>query len=167
MASAPPLTEAERQRILDLHAAGKSRNDIAADVNRSGAVVSRVVKEAGLSFDRASTHAATQARKVDLAAKRAELRAKLLNRADEFIEQMDKPAVVFNFGGKDNTFEQRRLNRPPVKDIRDLMQSASIAITAELRIAQADNDQGDAAARSLLTRLADALEIDDEPPADD
>ncbi|WP_293785020.1 helix-turn-helix domain-containing protein [uncultured Aeromicrobium sp.] len=164
-----PISDETRERILALHAEGRTRNDIARDVGVSGSTVTKVVKAAGRSFDRAATKAATEARKVDLAERRARLRAKYLQRAEELLDQMDKPHLVFNFGGKDNTYEERTLDRPPVKDIRDLMQAASTATNAELRIAAAESDTNAEAARSVLVGLANALGVHgpDSQPGDD
>lgn len=166
MPAANALKPAERKRILALHADGMSRNDIARTVKRSSSTVTRIVHEAGGTFDRTATKAATEARKADLAEKRALLREKYLQRADELLEQMTQPCVVFNFGGKDNTYAERRLDKPPVKDLRDLMQAASTATSAEIRISQADTGQQTERVRSLLTAMADGLGINDSP-ADD
>jgi hypothetical protein len=163
-----PITDDERDRILQLHDQGMSRNDIAREIGRSGSTVTKVVHDAGLTFDRAPTKAATEARKVDLAAKRASLRAKFLTRADELLDMFDKPVTVFNFGGRDNSYAERTLDRPTIGDMRSLVQAAATASTQEIRIAQADAGQGEEAARSLLGGLAAALGLTDpEEPADD
>lgn len=166
MAARQPLTDADRQQILALHAKGMTRNDIARTVKRSQSTISRVVAGAGKSFDRTDTRAATEARKADLAEKRARLREKYLQRADELLEQMTQPCVVFNFGGKDNTYAEHQLDKPPVKDLRDLMQAASIATTAEIRISQADTGEQTERVRSLWGAMAQSLGIIDNPDAD-
>lgn len=135
--AATGLPDEDRDRILALHAEGKTRNDIAREVGRSGSTVSRVVRHAGLSFDRASTIEATKARQADLAEMRADLEMRYLERAAELLEQMDEPHLVFNIGGKENTYTEHLLDRPTTGDIRNLMQSASIATTASLKIATA------------------------------
>ncbi|MFT4189880.1 MAG: helix-turn-helix domain-containing protein [Aeromicrobium sp.] len=165
-----PLTDTERARILDLHAQGMSRNDIARETGRGAATITGVVQTAGRSFDRTTTAAATKARQADLAERRASLRAKLLAKAELLLDQIDQPHLVFNFGGRDNTYEEHTLDRPPTGDIRNLMQSASYAITAELRLADADRSQGDEAAKSLIVGLATALGVtgpDTSHPDDD
>lgn len=168
--AAAPLPEADRTRILKLHGQGMTRNDIARETGRSGSTVTKVVHDAGLSFDRTATKAATEARKADLAARRADLRIKFLDRADELLDMFDKPVTVFNFGGRDNTYEERTLDRPTIGDMRSLIQAAATASTQEIRIGQADADQGEQAARSLLGGLAVALGLanpDPEPGDDD
>lgn len=160
-----PLTDTERARILELHAQGMARNDIARETGRAAGTVTKIVTDAGGTFDRSATKAATEARQADLAERRSRLRTKFLTRAEECLDQMDQPHLVFNFGGKDNTYEERTLDRPPVKDIRDLMQAASIATTAEIRISQADVG-GDEAAKSLLVGLAHAFGLADDDSND-
>lgn len=162
-----PIDDETRQRILALHGEGRTRNDIARETGVSGATVTKVVKAAGRSFDRTATKAATEARQADLAERRARLREKYLQRADELLDQMDKPHLAFNFGGKDNTYTEKKLDRPPVKDLRDLMQAASIATTAELRIAAAESDTSDEAAKSVLIGLATALGVTGPDQHDD
>jgi hypothetical protein len=161
-----PLTPTEIKRIAELHAAGKTRNDIAKDLGRSGDTITRHCKKAGLLFDRAATAAATEARQADAAALRAELEITYLHKAKQLLAQIDQPHTAFNFGGKDNTYAEKKLDRPPVKDVRDLMQSASIATTASLRIMQAASDGGLTAARSLVEDIATAFGFGSEP-ADD
>lgn len=133
--STAPISDDDKAAILDLHAQGMSRNDIARQTGRGAATVTRVVHAAGLSFDRSATIHATRARQADLAEKRAQLELRYLERAAELLEQMDKPHIVYNIGGKDNIYTEHELDKPTTGDIRNLMQSASIATTASLKIA--------------------------------
>ena len=138
MAARQPLTDADRQQILALHAKGMTRNDIARTVKRSQSTISRVVAGAGKSVDRTDTRAATEARKADLAEKRARLREKYLQRADELLEQMTQPCVVFNFGGKDNSYEEHTLTSAPSGDKRNLMQAAATALAKHEALVKMD-----------------------------
>lgn len=72
----------------------------------------------------------------------------LLVRARDALEAMDAPALVYSFGGKDNTYAERLLDAPPVGDQRNLMTIAGIALTR-----YADLDRVDAGA----TTTADAV----------
>jgi hypothetical protein len=164
MAAPRRVTQAERDEILRLHAAGKSRNDIMRATGRSAHIVTKTVKDAGLSFDRTGqVAAATAARQADNKARRAQLVSRLYDRAEEFLEQVDKPHVVFNFGGKDNTYEERTLDRPPTPDIRNLIQSASIALQRAADLEAIDADTGAHAVIGLLQQTAAALGIVDAP----
>jgi hypothetical protein len=73
------ISDGQRARVLALHADGVGRNAIAAEVGISGASVSAIVRDAGGSFDRTATAAATEARAVDQRAARVEAAAGLLD----------------------------------------------------------------------------------------
>src|SRR5690348_6130490 len=147
----PPTSDENKTRILELHAAGKSRNDIARETGIGAATVSKIVKAAGLSFDRSKTEAATAAKKADAAALRAQLALDYLADAQRLRQQLWKPCIAFNFGGKDNTYAETSLDEPVFVDKLKIMQASTAAANASLRIEAARNDGGTAAARSLIT----------------
>lgn len=74
----PPITNDQRERILELARAGVTRNKIAAEVGVGVGTVSRYANAAGLSFDRSRTRAATEAARIDNAAKRESLAIEIL-----------------------------------------------------------------------------------------
>lgn len=151
------ITPAVRDQVEALARDGVGRNDIATQTGVSAGSVTAIVRDAGLSFDRTSVADATRARQVDLAARRARLELRYLERSEELLEQISEAHVVFNFGGKDNTYEQRTLDRPPTGDIRNLMQSSSIATTASLKLAAHDLSSGTDEAKSMLVDLFTAM----------
>lgn len=153
----PGLPPEDRQRILDLHATGMSRNDIARETGRSGSTVTKVIHDAGLTFDRSTTAAATQAKKVDAAALRAQLELDYLADAQRLREQLWQPCTAFNFGGKDNTYAEKQLTEPVFADKLKIMQASTTASNASLRIEQSRADGGTTMAKSLLTDLAAAF----------
>ncbi|MFG2425409.1 hypothetical protein ACGFWD_41270 [Streptomyces sp. NPDC048448] len=72
MGSKNPVTDAERERVRELHAAGKGRNEIAKILGRGGRTISDIAQSLGLSFGRAAqVQQATEIRTADLAARRA------------------------------------------------------------------------------------------------
>lgn len=152
-----PITDAERQRIAELHAAGKSRNDIATEIGRSAAVVSKVAGQLGLSFDRSATKAATAAKVADARAKRAEEMQALLDDARRLRLQLFAPCVVHSFGGKDNTYNERHVEQPPFADQAKIMQAYNLAISNSLRLDQHDGDGSAEAMGSLLGSMLDTL----------
>jgi len=152
-----PLTEADFDRIRELHAAGASRNDIARDLGRSAATISKWCGRLGLAFDRTSTQAATAAKVQDAKAKRAELMQGLLDDAQRLREQLFAPAVVFSFGGKDNSYESRRVPEPPARDKRDLMASINQALMASLRLDEHDRGSDVDDAKAMVDELYEAL----------
>jgi hypothetical protein len=138
----PRLPDDKRAAIqADIEASQKSRNQIARDHDVSVGTVTNIAKAAGLTtaFDRSQTKTATEAKKADNAALRASTSRRLLEKANELLDQMDQPHVAFHFGGKDNTYNEKQLDRPPVADLRNLMTAAAVAVDKHLVIEKHDN----------------------------
>lgn len=153
-----PVTEDDYARVRHLHAQGLGRNDIARAMDRSGQVISRLAAEQGLSFARAGeVAAATEVRRADLAARRLLLAEQLQADAERLRAQLWQPAVVFAFGGKDNTFESETLPEPPAADKKNLMSTAGIAIDRSLKLEPVRDDGGATAARSMVGQLMAGL----------
>lgn len=154
-----PLTDTERQAILDMQAAGESRNAIARQLGRSPGVVSKVVADAGRTFARGEqVAAATQAKQADNRARRAELESLLLTDAMELRKQLWEPALVYSFGGRDNTYEQHVLDRPDAQAQATILRAVGIAIDKSVRLAEVDkHDSGAAEGKGILGQLGAAL----------
>lgn len=135
-----PVAEADRQRIVELHAEGLSRNAIAKQLGRSGRTVSRIAAELGLSFERGGTRtaAATEARKADAATRRAAIEEKALASAEKLLDQMFDRALVYNFGGKENDYNSTTLDEPPFADKRAIATSVQALMATALKIAEHD-----------------------------
>lgn len=136
------IDDAVRDAILeDIRAGQKSRNQIARDHNVSVGTVTNIAKRSGLTsaFDRSATKNATEAARLDNAALRAATSRRLLEKANEFLDQMEQEHTAFNFGGKDNTFNSKVLPKPPVSDLRNLMTAAAVAIDKHIVIEKHDN----------------------------
>ncbi|GGJ81998.1 hypothetical protein GCM10011583_11880 [Streptomyces camponoticapitis] len=158
MASTRPVTDEERKEIRRLHGEGKSRNAIAKYLRRSGRTISKIVAEMGLSFDRATmTAVATEARSMDLAARRLRLAEDLQVDAERMRRQLWEPAVVFNFGGKDNTFEKRTLPEAPAEMKKTIMGAVGIAIDRSLKLAPPKDETGTEEGIALITNLMSGL----------
>lgn len=153
------ITEAERARILELHGEGMSRNAIAREVGRSPGSVSNVVHAEGLSFERtAEVIQATQAKQLDNRGKRARLEELLLDDALRLREQLWEPTLVYNFGGKDNTYEEHHLDRPDFGGQQAIMRTVGVAIDKAVKIAEVDSARQDAGpVVSLLGALVDGF----------
>lgn len=152
------VTDAERTKLRALHAAGKTRNDIAKELGRAAATVTQLAGDMGLSFDRAETKAATAAMVEDAKQRRAQLAMDLLSDAQKLRAQLWNPTTLHSFGGKDNTYNSRDVPIPLFKDQRDIIGAASMAITAALRLDQHDTANADTA-KSVLGALAAGLGV--------
>lgn len=149
-----PVQAHVRAKVLDLHAKGLGRNEIAKLTGIGAASVTRIVQAEGGSFDRTKTEQAVKARQVDLAQLRGIVSEKLLTRANELLDEMDDSFLAFNFGGKDNTYEEHLLERAPVDARRTMIQAATTAVKTHTDLVKFDSDQGQARAESLLDAIA-------------
>ena len=158
MANPPPLTDDERQQIRDLHAAGKSCSAIARQLGRSPSTISIAAARMGLGWDRAQTKNATEARMADAAARRAQLANLLLDDALKMRAQLWEPCIAFNFGGRDNTYNEHELKKPDFAAQEKILRSVGVAVDKSLRLV--DYDTGDDAAKigSLLGGLLGDLQ---------
>jgi len=172
VAAGRPITDDDRRRVAELHAQGYSRNAIAREIGRSMATVSKIARELGLSFDRRRTAEATRAKVLDAKARRAQLALDLLADAERLRRQLWEPCVVYNFGGKDNTFAVATAPEPSPRDKREIMSAIGLALDKHARLVEMDADGGAEHARSMIEALADGVatvyrQLNDQPPVDD
>jgi hypothetical protein len=132
--STNPVTEEELAAIRRLHGEGKGRNEISRLTGRSLRTISIHCAKMNLDFDRTMTEEATRARKADLEERRAILAEALQGDAEQLTEQLWQPAIIYNFGGKDNTYEKRLIDEPPADAKKNLMAAAGIAIEKSLKL---------------------------------
>lgn len=144
---------AEARRLFD---EGKSCRAIAKQLGCSPSTVSRWAEAEGLSFDRSQTAAAVEAHKVDLAAERLLLAEEMMAAGRQALKEINGPVVVYNFGGKDNTFEQKTLDRAPMSMRREALTAAGIAFDKATRIVEKDNGGLDQAV-GVLDTLAEGF----------
>ncbi|GHA20078.1 helix-turn-helix domain-containing protein [Streptomyces echinoruber] len=157
---ARPITDADRRRVRELHAAGKSRNEIARELKRSPSTVSKIAAafEPPLSFDRAEqVEAATRVRTADLAARRAALALDLQAAAEQMLGQLWAPCTVGEFAGRDGEWHETRLDRPRFGDQRQIIASVQTAVGTSLRLAPAEGGENAEQVRSMLGALGEAL----------
>jgi hypothetical protein len=152
-----PVTEEDYRRVAELHALGMGRNAIAREIGRAQRTVSVIAGELGLVFDTSMTEDATRARVAQLAALRADTALDLHLDALKLTQQMWEPAVVFNFGGKENTYNERTVDEPPTADKKNLMAAAGIALEKSLKLVPPADDAGAEDARSMLGQLMRGL----------
>lgn len=152
-----PVTEEDYRLVRELHALRMGRNEIAREIGRAQRTVSVIAQDLGLVFDTTMTEDATRARVAQLAEKRAILADALTDDALRLTEQVWAPAVIYNFGGKDNTYEHREVNEPPAIDKKALMTAAGIAVEKSLKLVPSTDGDDTEEVGSLLTNLFDKL----------
>lgn len=148
------LTDEQREAVVaDLRATagtieGAYRR-VAARCGLSIASVAKIAQECGFTpadAVRERTRTATRAKMIDNASRRTELAALLLDRAQEALLDMHEPALVYNFGGRDNTYAEKLLSRPDFGSRLNLMKTAAQAIASHKVLDQYDSDAAQAAA---------------------
>ena len=153
-----PVTQADYDRVRELHAQGLSRNEIARQSGRSQKTVSRLAQEMGLSFERAgATAKATEAKKADGAARRAQLQLDALAAAHKLMGQMFSPALVYNFGGKENDYNEVEHPEPPFAEKRNIATAIQALAATALKLAEYDKATGSEDEKGMLGDLRDQL----------
>jgi hypothetical protein len=170
--AARPIDAKDRAAVRRLHKQGKTRNDIARAIKRSPSTVTKIAKELGLTFERgAEVVAATEARRIDLAARRVALAEQLHQDAEKLRTQLWEPCVHGAFGGKENVWSQVNLDRPLFADQRNILAATGTAIQQSLKLQPAEGREGTDEVRSMLGTLGEVLtqaaaDADDDGGAD-
>ncbi|MCY1141367.1 helix-turn-helix domain-containing protein [Actinoplanes sp. Pm04-4] len=153
-----PILDQERDRVRELHAAGASRNAIARELRRSGRTISRIAAELDLTFERSDqTRSATVAKVADGQARRAQLQLDALDAAGRLFGQMFAETKVYNFGGKENDYNERTHPEPPFRDKRDIATAIKALADTALKLAEYDKATGHEDEKSMLGDLFDQL----------
>jgi hypothetical protein len=154
-----PVQPEERERVRQLHAEGRSRNEIARELGRGVATVTRIAQASGLKFDREQTKAATTAAVADNKAIRTATSRRFLDEANKALDRLSAEYLVHAFGGKDNDYNEHTLQLPPAGETRNLMTAAAVAFDKHLAADKHDADTGTEGARSVLGALGEALQV--------
>lgn len=157
---ARPIDDRDREQVRELHAAGKSRNQIAKVIGRSPSTVSKIAANLAppLTFDRAAEVAvATEVRRADLAARRTALALALHSDAEQLRAQLWAPTIYGEFAGKEGTWQQVDLDRPRFADQRQIMSATATAIQQSLKLAPVEGGEGAEQVKSMLGALGEAL----------
>ena len=154
-------SDSKRGRVAELREAGLSASAIARQLGVAKSTVSRWAKSDGVSFDRRQTAEATAAKSIDLAAARTRLAEKMADRAEKLLDSLDGKYLVYSFGGRDNTYSEHMLDKPPVEVIRNAVTTAGITFDKLSRIVERDPDVtgAESAVRTLQAGLAAAAAV--------
>jgi predicted transcriptional regulator len=154
--SAPRTFDAKRAQTL--YEDGHGCNAIARELGCSPSTVSKWAKESELKFDRSQTALAVRAHVIDLAEARTLLAQKMAVAASDLLDSLDGKYLVYSFGGRDNTYNDHELDRPPVEVIRNAVTTAAIAVDKASKILEGINP-GQSEALSILETLAKTLGV--------
>lgn len=132
------LTDAESARIRELHAQGESCAAIGDAIGRNKSTVSRHCRKLGLSFDRAPTSAATEAKQADNKARRASHVTALLEDFERLRERAWEPYTVV-VSGIDGA-EKVRLNLPPAQETAAFYRAMGLCVDKVIAMERHDSD---------------------------
>lgn len=152
-----PWTDTDDQRLRELADAGTSVRAIAAELDRSKSAVERRLRALRTGVNRTGTVAATKARQIDAKARRAALSVALLEDAERLRAQLWQPVTVFNFGGKDNTYNEHQLPQPTHADQLKLAQAVATTVGAIERLERLNADHGVEQAVGMLDQIGKAI----------
>lgn len=144
----------KRAQARKLFDQGLTCRAMARKLKVSTSTVSRWAKAEGLSFThRAQTAAATVVREFDMTAARSRLARKMTANADQALDGLDGPYLVYSFGGKDNSYEEHELSSAPISARREAQTVGAIAFDKLTKALEKDTT-GVESAHSLLDSLA-------------
>lgn len=151
-------TPADRALVLKLHAEGKGRNDIQRATSFAASWISKVVADAGLTFERgAEVAAATAAKNADNKTKRAILIGRLYEQATKGLDRLDAPLYKTTLKASGGAEQVRELDFIPAADRRSELTTVAIALDKALVLEKVDGDNGAERAESVLDRLQGGL----------
>ncbi|MEU1674081.1 helix-turn-helix domain-containing protein [Streptomyces roseifaciens] len=166
---AAPITDEDRTEVRRLHAAGRSRNQIARAIGRSSSTVSKIAAQEGLRFEGGARIApATEARQLDLAEQRRQIVARLYARASANLDRVEAAEYVRVELLPTGRPVRLVSDEPPAQDERHHSTAISSYLTSAARLVEIDAGTGAGEVRSMLTDLARGLRdafADDEGDA--
>jgi hypothetical protein len=139
-------------------AKGMSVAQTGKEIGRVPASVQTKAMALGLHFARSVPLEAAETRRADARDRRHAFREALQGDLEKLRSQLFSEALVYNFGGKDNTYEEAKLDQPPIADQLRLVQAISAGISTIERLEHMDADQGVTDVVGMLDRIAAAIE---------
>ncbi|MFE9865880.1 hypothetical protein ACFYPZ_24600 [Streptomyces sp. NPDC005506] len=147
----------DEETLRQLHADGVSRNEIARQMEWSVGTITNHAQRLGLPFDREATRAATDARQVDLTARR---QANIEGAYDLADEARERALARYELTGFDHVGNPvtHTVRRPPAREFKDFTQAWSTAMTTAVKLEQVNaGDVGRDEAQGLLRGLGAAM----------
>lgn len=155
MSRGKPLGDKEFAAIAKAIRAGGTCRGIAKQFKRSPDTVRRVARDDGIAepFARTKTARATEAKKIDNKARRAELAHLLLEDCHRLRLQLWEKALVYNFD-KEGEYSQHEFPQPTFGDKRAIFQSVRNGVQSIADLERIDQGAGEG---SALDRLWEQL----------
>lgn len=151
-----PVDDLTRAKIQQAGREGKSRNAVAREFSVAGETVTRICAEVGVTFDRTKTEAAVRAHAIDIAEARTLLIQTMLAEAQDQMDVVNAPYLVWAFGGMDGNIHSHLLDSAPLEARNTAMRSAALAFDKATRIVEKTSPGLDEAV-GMLDTLADGF----------
>lgn len=153
MARGVPVQPEQRARAISLHAKGKGRNEIAAAVGISTASVSRIIANAGGSFDRSKTAKAVEAHRIDRAAVRADIIDRMYTRGQKVLARLEADKFAYRVPTECGT-EMVYDDDPPAGDEKNLAAALGMYVQNATKLETIDAGTGVEKVHSVLDSIA-------------
>ena len=134
------------RKVMCLAKKGKSCREVAKATGIGRTTVGKIAADHGHVWGAKNIENAAKANRAYGAEWRAEFAEKLSAKCEVLLDDVDGEYLVHNFGGKDNTFAQATLKRPPHAERLKLIQAIRISCQTVLDIDRHDNVGADTSA---------------------
>ncbi len=165
------ITDADRQRIVELHAQGKGRNEIADILGVTRSAITYWARKLELRFDESQTAEASAARLEQLKRRRLDLAEMIEQQIPALHQRLWSPVTTYERGV--DSLIPVTLPLPPLRDVRDGYTALSLALRSLSDLLTSQSNDTVAGDRSMLAdlfgKLTAAVEADQasDDPAED
>lgn len=155
------ISDTERERIIAEFATGKSCNQIAKEFGRSNNTISRIARDAGHKFAQVNAERAREINRGYTAERRAKIRLSTVQVIEDRLGEFNAPTLVYNFGGKDNDYNEHTLDKPDARTMRDLAQTIATLWRVVESIDKAEQGESDTSALDRIFNELDRVAADE------
>ncbi|WP_067839704.1 helix-turn-helix domain-containing protein [Nocardia lijiangensis] len=145
------LTDTDRERIIELHAAGKGRNEIAALLGVDPATITYWARRLDIRFDESQTAEATAARLEQLKRRRLDFAEMIESQIPALHERLWSPVTTYERGL--DSLVPVTVPLPPLRDVRDGYTALSLALRSLSELLTSQSNETVASDRSMLGDL--------------
>ncbi|WP_433677988.1 helix-turn-helix domain-containing protein [Nocardia sp. CA-119907] len=159
------ITDADQAHIIELHAQGKGRNEIADILGVTRSAITYWARKLELRFDESQTAEASAARLEQLKRRRLDLAEMIEHQIPALHERLWSPVTTYERGV--DSLIPVTLPLPPLRDVRDGYTALSLALRSLTELLTSHSNDTVAADRSMLSdlfgKLKAAVEADQAP----
>ncbi|MFG1794003.1 helix-turn-helix domain-containing protein [Nocardia sp. NPDC049149] len=145
------ITSEDQQRIIELHAQGKGRNEIAELLGVTRATITYWARKLELRFDESQTAEATAARLEQLKRRRLDLAEMIEAQIPALHQRLWSPVTTYERGL--DSMIPITVPLPPLRDVRDGYTALSLALRSFSELLTSQSNDTVAGDRSMLSDL--------------